>query len=123
MYSRIWISGCVAMGAAAIAFLMYPQGRGNPPEGAMPGGPAFRILLGVGDKSATRWDGSVAATPGKIASLRGWRFTGDDSTDGAASWKAATRAALGRKGARLSNVENGVIVVLASDEPDARLDV
>ena len=115
MRTVTWILAGAAAGASLIAINLYPQGRGAPPRAAMPEGAAFRILLGAGDRKPARWDGSIAASSGKILSLRGWRFSDDDSTDGVATWKAATRASRGRKGAAGPVVANGIVVTAAGD--------
>ena len=43
---------------------------------------SVRILLGVGDTESVRWDGTIAAQGGKIASLAPWRFEGADAIVG-----------------------------------------
>ena len=49
-----------------------------------------RVVLGLTDKVATTWDGSVSVERGRVGSIEGWRFEGEDSVNGA-SWRAATR--------------------------------
>src|SRR5208283_3989211 len=42
----------------------------------------FRVLCGVTDTTATRWDGSLKVTNAGPYTLEGWRFENDDSTTG-----------------------------------------
>jgi len=106
---------------------LYPQGR-NSKEVQMPAAVAFRILLGVGDSEPTQWDGSVAVSPGSVASIQGWRFRPTDTTDSRSSWKAWSGHSLilvGRQNAGQAPpmLENGVVVAVTSDDPGARLTV
>ncbi len=76
---------------------------------------SYLVILGVGDKAVTVWDGSIAATGGTILSLRGWRFTVADSITGN-SWKTSTRmtaAGPNETGTGLFQ-ETGVIVNVAA---------
>lgn len=50
-----------------------------------------RIRFGLTDDGNTRWDGSVSVSPGRVASLSGWRFQQDDQVLSATEWKASTR--------------------------------
>jgi hypothetical protein len=50
---------------------------------------SVRILLGVGDTESVRWDGTIAAQGGKIASLAPWRFEGADAIVGS-TWHLNT---------------------------------
>src|SRR5262249_41640015 len=88
-----------------------------------PGGASFRILLGVTYRQSTKWDGSVRVSPGQVASIRGWRFMDDDSTDNTASWKASTRVAANRNGVSGPMQENGVIVTTTNDDPNTQFDL
>ena len=38
-----------------------------------------RLLLGVTDRAEAKWDGSVSAERGRILSIDGWRFEGEDA--------------------------------------------
>lgn len=123
--SLFWAAAPIALVTAGIA--IYPQQR-NSKETDMPQAAAFRILLGVGDREPTVWDGTITVTPGSIQRLQGWRFRGDDATDSKTSWKASsgnTPGQVGRlaAGQPLPLVENGVIVSTATLDPGARFDV
>src|SRR5579871_6511646 len=86
-----WLLIPAAIVAVVAAVSLYSQGRGGPVQRAMPAGASFLIFLGVGDGAATPWDGSITASAGRIASIRGWRFVADDSTDSVSSWKCSSR--------------------------------
>ncbi len=76
---------------------------------------SYLVILGVGDKAITVWDGSITATGGTILSLQGWRFTAADSISGT-SWKTSTRmtaAGPNETGTGLFQ-ETGVIVNVAA---------
>src|SRR5512141_245810 len=84
-----------------------------------------RVVLGLTDKAATTWDGSVTVDRGRVGSIEGWRFEGEDSVNGA-SWRAATRPIRLFGGGRQGPppiVANGVIVWLAQAEENAQLRV
>src|SRR5262245_21102363 len=51
----------------------------------------FRILLGVGDKTPGKWNGTVAVAGGEVVAIEGWRFEGDDKVDGVKGWNCETR--------------------------------
>lgn len=73
---------------------------------------SVRILLEATDNRTGRWDGTIQAQGGQIASLEPWRFEGVDAIDGH-TWHCSTHA--GRLfGAGTNNpfVANGVIVNL-----------
>ncbi len=109
--------------AAAVAALVVYSQSPRPKEIAMPQATAFRILFGLTDKAPTVWDGRATVASGKVLNIQGWRFTAQDSTDGASSWKLSTRngqapngAPAGSKGPML---ENGVILTLSTDDLSA----
>src|SRR5579864_6307365 len=72
---------------------LYPQNPKPAQTNIMARGAAFRILPGVGGAEPAAWDGSVSVAPGRIAEIRGVRFSGKDATDGTSSWKASTHRA------------------------------
>ena len=109
--------------AALAVVSLYPQGRTPSKEAAMPHGAAFRISLGIGDRAATSWDGSISVSPGRIAEMRGWHFSGNDSIDGVSHWTASTRASTERKGRQGAILETGVVVAASDDDPHASFDV
>src|SRR5271167_4344995 len=88
----------VVFSLAAVALvggkrLLYSQVTVASPPISSPAAQSFLVILGVGDKTGTSWDGSITATGATILSLQGWRFSGTDAISGASSWKAATRTA------------------------------
>src|ERR1022692_2624733 len=52
---------------------------------------SYLVILGVGDTTATVWDGSITVTGANIQILRGWRFSGTDAVSGTTSWTMRTR--------------------------------
>ena len=122
MRKSIWVVCAIIAAAVAAGVGLYSQGR-NAKLTEMPRAVAFRVLLGVGDREPATWDGSVTVTPGRVLSIQGWRFAGEDSTDSRSSWKASTRRSipLGAKKATGVVLEKGVIIA-ASDEA-ARFEV
>ena len=102
------LGGMVAvMVLVAAGIAIYPQQRSSK-ETDMPQAVAFRILLGVGDREPTVWDGTVTVTPGSIQRIQGWRFRGDEATDSKTSWKASSGNSPGQVGR------------LAAGHPEAR---
>ena len=122
------------LGAVAGALCFYPllpqfaqEGRSG--QIAMPDTTTFRVLLGVGDTAPTNWDGSVKVTGGEVASIQGWRFLQNDSSDYKSSWKASTRhlppanAAQQKKGQQGPILENGVLIAATLTSPQARFEI
>jgi hypothetical protein len=83
-----------------------------------------RLLLGVGDRIPTRWDGAVEADRANIDSLEPWRFEDGDQISGA-SWRMSSRQPrqFGAQNANRPVVANGVIVRLSNIASNARLRV
>ena len=67
--------------AAMATVSLYPQNRKPAQTNLMARGTAFRILLGVGETEPAAWDGSISVSPGRIAEIRGVRFSGKDTTE------------------------------------------
>lgn len=122
------------VGIAAGLICVYPllpqrAQVGQPKQLTMPDTTTFRILLGVGDKTPTNWDGSVKVTGGDVASIQGWRFAQSDSSDYKSSWKASTRHlpppnAAQRKNAQGGPIaENGVLIAATLANPQAKLEI
>src|SRR5579864_7774498 len=70
VYPKVWLHAATTTVAPAESYLLIP---------------------GVGDTTATNWDGSITVTGANIQILRGWRFTGTDAISGTTSWKMSTR--------------------------------
>jgi len=90
---------------------------------------AIRILFGVTDEEAIRWDGTIQAQGGQITSLDPWRFEGADGIVGN-TWHMTTHVARLFSGttpvsARGTNpfVPNGLIVNLSApdDQPELKV--
>ena len=127
---RTVVLSAVVAAAAALFPLIRQQAQGPRTKSvAMPEETCFRVLFGVGDAEPTPWDGSVELSGGKIVSIKGWRFTGTDTTDYKSNWQAATRrgqpqtARARERGVPGPVLENGVILGAALADPNARFDV
>src|SRR5450432_3645010 len=84
-----------------------------------------RLLLGLGDRTVTKWDGSIGAEGAHVDALEPWRFEGPDAIDGT-SWRMSSRqprmfAGANQNGVNRPIVANGVIVRLSATSPSARL--
>ena len=123
----LWI---LLISAATITgFSLGPQGQqaAQQEPAKMPEAISFRILLGIGDKEPTVWDGKIQAASGRILAIRGWRFAENDAAQGAA-WKISTRRGLPPVGAQNRGLpgamlENGIIVTAVPDGPSAAFSV
>ncbi len=123
----LWI---LLISAATITgFSLGPQGQqaARQEPAKMPEAISFRILLGIGDKEPTVWDGKIQAASGRVLAIRGWRLAENDAAQGAA-WKISTRRGLPPVGAQNRGLpgamlENGVIVTAVPDGPSAGFSV
>ncbi|EDY17229.1 hypothetical protein CfE428DRAFT_5247 [Chthoniobacter flavus Ellin428] len=50
-----------------------------------------KVRLGLEDKEATDWSGTVSVTPGSVSLIGGWRFAQQDKVDGTSGWACRTR--------------------------------
>lgn len=85
-----------------------------------------RILLGVGDKVTTRWDGSVAVEGGRVTRITPWRFSADDEIHGDNSWRATTHAIVLDWDSWTDNAPlapNGIIIWLSGENPNTDVKV
>jgi len=87
-----------------------------------------RVLFGLGEKTETKWDGSVTCMGAEIRLIEPWRFEAGDAITGM-SWRASTHPIqlFGGRGLfgnvqELPLVANGVVLTL-SDAPDAEVAV
>jgi hypothetical protein len=82
-----------------------------------------RVVLGLGDRVGTTWDGSVTASSATIRSIEPWRFDANDSISGN-SWKCAVHPIrLFGANADRNPVANGVVVWLTGASAGSSLDV
>lgn len=84
-----------------------------------------RLIMGIGDRTEVRWDGSVAVDRGKVVGIEGWRFEPGDEVQGS-SWKMAThriRLFGAAKQGQPPFVANGVIVWLEGADESSTLAV
>ena len=86
-----------------------------------------RVLLGVTDEASVSWDGSVTADGARVTRLDPWRFGKDDELSLDNSWKISTRPVLSFMHLVFKLTppvgENGVIVWLSEDNPNATVNV
>ena len=123
---------------AAVAFGLRsgaPIGAGAPqtpaapaPQPAAAAVTAFRIILGIGDREPTVWDGKIQLTGGKVLEVDGWRFAESDEVLGTSGWKLSTRRGPPPVGARNAAapgpmLDNGVIVHAGLTAPDAAFSI
>ncbi|MDR3722734.1 MAG: DUF3604 domain-containing protein [Candidatus Acidoferrales bacterium] len=50
-----------------------------------------KIRLGITDKEATDWSGTVTVAPGNVSVIDGWRFFQQDKANGTTGWTCRTR--------------------------------
>src|SRR6185295_6168517 len=50
-----------------------------------------RLRLGLTDKEAMDWSGTVTVAPGKVTLISGWRFAQQDKVNGTTGWSCRTR--------------------------------
>ena len=104
--------------------LLYPAVSPLAASISSPASQTFLIILGVGDKVDTNWDGSITAAGGTIQKIDGWRFTAADSISGTSSWKLTARTAPPGPSATTGPMqENGVIVTAAASSTSVTFDV
>lgn len=112
--------------APAAVYFLYPQSA-PPRETAMPDGMAFRILFGLLDKEPSSWNGQVTVASGKVLNIQGWRFSGNDSTNGESEWRLSTRRGLAPSGAAPGTLgpmlENGIILTISGEDPSAQVSI
>src|ERR1700722_16851272 len=83
-----------------------------------------RVLLGVTDKEATKWDGSASVDLGRITKTDPWRFSKEDLILGASSWKASTAPVMNRTTAEAKSVvDNGVVLWLSGEDEHSTVQV
>jgi hypothetical protein len=89
----------------------------------------LRVRFGMKDTEGQDWSGSVTATPGKVAEIRGWRWTPADKVDGG-SWTVKTRPIPVQSRAQREKVDsgkkmpigdNGVIITLSDVMPSSEI--
>src|SRR5579871_661198 len=86
------LSVAFAFGAAFLAKrVFYPSQVIQAATTTVAPAQSYLVILGVGDTTATVWDGSITVTGATIQILRGWRFADTDAVSGTSSWKLSTR--------------------------------
>jgi hypothetical protein len=95
MRFRYIVAIIVALAIAALIAgrrLVHAQSTASPAPISSPAMQSYLIILGIGDKAITVWDGSLTASGGTIVQLEPWRFGAADSIKGN-TWKTSTRSA------------------------------
>lgn len=86
-----------------------------------------RVLLGVTDEAATKWDGSVSAEGTRVTRLDPWRFGKEDAINDDGSWQISTRPVLSFFHLIVHRTppigDNGIIVWLSEENPNAEIKV
>ncbi|HYW47381.1 MAG TPA: hypothetical protein VE959_31220 [Bryobacteraceae bacterium] len=122
---RFALVALLALGVFGGRRIVYPQTSAPAAPITSPNAQSFLLILGIGEKADTNWDGSITATGGAIQSLTGWRFKGTDSIMGTSSWKMLVRmtsAGPNESGTDLYQ-ENGLIVTIAQSGTPVSFDV
>ncbi len=111
-------------GLAALAGkrLLYPAVSLHAAVSTVPPARSYLVILGIGEKSNTAWDGSITVTGAAVEILRGWRFSATDSISGTSSWKLNTRGtpSLNPPG---PVQENGIIVKISGSAAPVTIDI
>jgi hypothetical protein len=99
-----------------------------------------KIRLGLEDKEATDWSGTVTVTPGDVSLISGWRFVQQDKAHGTTGWACRTRPNLqalqrrsnnpGKAGARPADAitsiplaDNGVLISFTGVNEDSKVTI
>ena len=85
-----------------------------------------RVLLGLNDKTSTRWDGSVTVQGGSVSRIDPWRFTPDDEIHRDNSWRVATHPILIDWDSWTDSPpfsDNGVIIWLSGESSDTQISI
>ncbi|MBM4048424.1 MAG: hypothetical protein FJ279_25250, partial [Planctomycetes bacterium] len=115
----------IAVSLLALTLSAYAAPVEMPKNAAM-----LRVRLGLGDKETTDWSGEVKVSPGRVASIQGWRFAGDDKVTGNA-WTVHTRqlpvTSSGERrkvqaGIPMPMGDNGLILTLADVASDTNVE-
>ncbi len=118
-YLVVVLLSLAAVAAFAGRRLLYTRISALSTPISFPPAQSFLVILGVGDKAGTNWDGSITATGATILSLQGWRFNNADSISGTTSWKTSTRTTPGSGPVQ----ETGVIVTISAADAPVTLNV
>src|SRR5581483_4667110 len=108
----IYAGRAIALAGLLLALQAQPQSVSSKSS--------FRILFGLGDTKATRWDGTIRVSSGRITKIDGWRFAQDDRAEGNA------RARVTRRRANSSDrtLENGMVTTVTelAEETDFQVE-
>jgi hypothetical protein len=92
------------------------------PAGAM----AFRIRLGLKDAEPSDWSGTAEVSPGKVESIRGWRWAQGDNSNGSNFTVRTRRQALqgqNNKGKKGPVADTGIVVLLSGVTPESKVTI
>ena len=105
------------LGSLLLAAMLATAAEPQVPANAV----TLRVRFGMKDTETVDWSGGVTAMPGKVADIRGWRWTPMDKAEGS-SWNVRTRPIpiqgraqreKGDAGKKMPIGDNGVIITLA----------
>jgi hypothetical protein len=100
----------------------------------------IKVRLGLEDKEATDWSGTVTVSPGKVTLISGWRFLQQDKVDGITGWSCRTRPNVqanqrrsnnpGKESARPADAvtsiplsDNGVLISFSGVSEDSKVTI
>ena len=100
----------------------------------------IKVRLGLEDKEATDWSGTVTVSPGSVSLIGGWRFVQQDKVDGTTGWSCRTRPTTVENNRRSNNPEkakarlanaatslplsdNGVVISFAGVTEDSKVTI
>ncbi len=100
----------------------------------------LRLRVGLNDKEATDWSGTVTVAPGRVTLISGWRFAQQDKEDGTTGWSCRTRPTVLDNKRRSNNPQkeqprnaaaatslpmsdNGVLLAFADVNEDSRVTI
>lgn len=92
---------------------------------------ALRVRFGLKDTEPTDWSGKISVSEGKVAEVRGWRWTPTDAVIGNAAWKVSSvrqspadaPAAPNNPNRKLPINDSGIVVCLEGAGPEALVQV
>ena len=120
----VFVLALAALGALAGRRLLLPKIAPQAASLTAPVSESYLIILGVGDRADTAWDGAITATGATIRSLRGWRFSGTDVINGTGGWHLMARhAPAGPSQTQGPMQENGILVTTSVPATTVTFDI
>ncbi len=112
-----------------ISTFVLQSSNAAPSSQPSPDAIGLRVRFGMKDKAATKWDGKLVVSEGKVTSIRGWRWGPGDSAEGnefTISTRRPGAQGAGEKkivaaGGKLPIADNGFIAELSGTQPDTSI--